>query len=53
MNIKRLTQEYYEQLYVHTFDRLDKIEQFHKRHYSNSQARNTQWEHISNKGIEG
>jgi hypothetical protein len=32
MNIKRITQEYYEQLHVHTFDRLCKMEQFHKKH---------------------
>jgi hypothetical protein len=33
MNIKRITEAYYEQLYAHTFDRLGKMEQFHKRHY--------------------
>jgi hypothetical protein len=31
MHIKRIVQEYYEQFYVHTFNRLGKMEQW-KRH---------------------
>ena len=30
--LKRIIKEYYEQLYPHTFDNLDKIDQFIERH---------------------
>lgn len=32
MNIKRITKEYYEQIYTHKFDNFDETEQFLGRH---------------------
>jgi hypothetical protein len=52
MNSERITWEYCEELYVHTFN--VKWNNFiNHTIYPNSQVKNTECEHISIKGIEG